>query len=320
MATHYIDIPFCSPIRFVPVDLQRDARYNFIHMDDDWFVNTIQWFEEKVGYKAKWQQNDIAWLQFPSTLGPIELSIYTTAGKLILANLMIPIVPTSIVGQLYNTTQKKIDFSKLLVNETQPLPEGDYFFYLTAGAGGNIAQSISEPLQVRRRHAKTVLIEFQHDENDYDVAWETGIKMQFRVEATLKGYSPKRITTDYDDQTKNLTRLSAVPFNKWKFRIGENRGVPPWVVEKLNFIFCMDSIWIDGKLMRPDSGQDLELNEINGYPMAGYQIDFREGKNLYSKRIFATGSGTTAVALVYNIDNWTWFGTMPVSGPVRIVK
>jgi hypothetical protein len=307
MPTHYIDAPLSSGIRFVPVDLQVDARYNFVHLDNDWFVKTILWFEEKVKYYAKWQQNDITTLQFKSTVGPLTLKVLNEQGKIIEDNINIPVIATSIVGQPWQVYQKVINFSAIINSGVDPLPPGNYYLFITAGSGGNIAQLISEPIQIKLKHVNTVLIEYKHDENDYDVIWEVIDKMQFRVEAIINQYKPKVIRNVSEDQTRNITTTSAVPYRKWKFRIGENRGVPPWVPDKLNFVFCCRSIWIDGLLMAPDNGAELEDNNIEGYPMQGWQIDMREGKNIYSNRIFTGGNGAGVIVVTYNINQWTWY-------------
>ena len=106
-------------------------------------------------------------------------------------------------------------------------------------------------------------------------------------------------------------------------KIGGEGGVAPWVADKLNYILCCSSITIDGLLMCPDEGSQLEPIFTEGYPAPAYVIEMREGLNLFSKRITAPGDAASSLMVVFDLSSWTWFGSIggsAYSEPVRITK
>ncbi|MDX1937615.1 MAG: hypothetical protein SFU21_10875 [Flavihumibacter sp.] len=321
MPTHYIEVSKANSFRWIPVDPPKDARHNFTHIDLGWFKETILKFETQTVYAAKFQQNDYAGLQVRSTLGPVYIKVLNCQGQQVY-DFAVPTVATSILGQDWQTYEKLINFSSLLANDTQPLPEGEYYFLMIAGAGNSIATLITEPVQIKQRWPETALLEFSHDVNDYDVAWETGIKMHVRVEAIITEMQPKRLRSSYEDQTQNITTLRSVPYRKFKLKVGGRRGVPPYMAEKINFALSCRNLVIEGLAMVPDEGAEIEMQYTEGWPLPTLAIDMREAKNTYSSRILADGTNAPAVAMIYNIDNWTYYGqfTNTGTGPVRIVK
>lgn len=292
MPDYYIDIPHSCPIRFVPVNPTYDPRYHVKHFDDFWFSEQILDFEQQVQYYHKVQNNDKRKLQFKSTVGQPQLTIYDCYQKAVVGPILMSLVPTSIVGQPWNLYEKELDFST--INGGIPLPEGKYWIFGQAGAGP-YAKFISEGLDIKTDHLNTAVFEYSHSENDFDTIWETGIVGEIRIDAVLKqsDIDFKRKRASYDDQTHNHKTLSSVPFRTYKLIVGasDGSGVAPWIADKLNYIFGCSSVQIDGKEFTPDESAEFEKTTVNGYPKAGYAITLREAKNLFSKRVFATGSG-----------------------------
>lgn len=320
--THYLEISHAAPVRFYPVDVENDERYNSIHLDNDWFFKQIRWFEKNIFYHQKWQQNDQLSLQVRSTLTPVEIDILDCSGKKIVENIPLPFVPVSKPTGDYNVYEGTIDFNTIVPGAT-PLPDGEYYLLLSAGTDETFIYALSEPIHVKAKWPKTMLFEYTHDRNDYDIWWETGITCNFRVEAILTELTPKRNRTSYENQVQQIQTLRSDPYRKWKLKIGGEGGVPAWVADKLNFIFGCSSIKADGLLICPDEGAELEPQFVNDYPAASWSIDVREGLNKYSKRITTDGELNAAFLTVFNLNSWTWFGSLggdANSQPVRIQK
>lgn len=298
---YYVDIPHACPVRFVPVSPEYDPRYNTKHFDDFWFHEQLRSFEQPAKYYQKWQQNDVIKIQVKSTVGQPEITIYNHEQKIVIAPLLMTLVPTSIIGQPWNIYEITLSIGTIKLGD--PLDEGYYWFRMLAGVGEDQAQAISEGIWIKEKHEDTVLAEYSHNENDFDTIWETGYAPSMRIPGVLLPMEMnfKRATSSYDDQIKNHKKLSSVPYRNIKFIITDDNGlgVPPWIADKLNFIFSCSSVKLDGKNYVADEGAELEKQRIAGYPKGAWTIDLREG-TAYSKRVNG-GGGVGNITIVYNI-------------------
>ena len=277
-----------------------------------------------MSYRQKWQQNDKVSLQVKSTLGPVEIDILNCRGQKVIENIPFAIKPVSISGVDYTVYECTIDFNTVGPGVGgSPLAPGEYYLYLSAGTISNAIYALSEPFEIKTKWPNTRLLEYKHNLNEFDTIWETGLQCQLRVECILTDLSPQRLRSSYENQIQSISTVLSVPYRKWKLKIGGEGGVPPWVADKINYILCMNEIKIDGLLMAPDEGAQLEPLFTEGYPAPAYTIDMREGHNLFSKRITAPGDINAAQMIVFDISSWTWFGSIggdANSQPVRIQK
>jgi hypothetical protein len=320
--THFIEIPHSNSIRYYPVDPVLDARYNFKHLDEDWFKNQQLWFHKKVHYTQKWQQNDHIPQQFKSTLTPVEIDILDCNGRIVVPDIPVPNKVVSVTGEDWYCYEGTIDLNTIVPGST-PLPEGEYYFLLTAGTGLNKIFALSEPQYIKARWPKTLLFEYSNSRNDYDVLWETGIQMQLRAESILEDYQFKRNRSSSENQMQNIITTRSIPYRSMKLKIGGEGGAAPWLADKFNHMLSLSSITADGLLIVPDEGAEIEAEFIPGYPAPFYSIDVREGRNLYSKRITREGELNAGFLTSFNLNSFTWFGSIggdANSQPVRIQK
>jgi hypothetical protein len=236
-----------------------------------------------------------------SSIGQPQITIYDTEGKIIVAAQLLTLKTTSITGQPWNTYEITLNMSSVRLGN--PLDEGRYFFYMTAGTSPQAA-SISEPIEVKAYHEGTLLIEATHDENDFDVAFETGFVSRLRVFAVLRPMeiSFKRKVSSYENQIQNRKNLSSVPYKSQKLIIAtaDGAGVAPWMPEKVNALLCLSSFKIEGKEFVAE-GDELEKQAVVGYPKGAWTVELREGKTLYGKRIFASGTSDRRLTIVSHV-------------------
>jgi hypothetical protein len=308
MPDYYIDIPYANGLRWVPVDPVYDPRYNTKHFDDFWFSEQILQFEQQVQYYQKVQQNDKIKVYVRSAVGQPQISVYNCEQREVIAPMLMIKQTTSLIGQPYDIYLLELDFAT--IDGGNPLAEGVYWLYMIAGAGP-YAKAISEGIDVKQVHPNTMLFEYTHNENDFDIMFEIpDLVFQCRVDAMIRQTDTdfKRTSSLYDDQVKNRKLISSIPYRAHKIIVGasDGTGVAPWVADKMSFIFSCSSVTGDGKEFALDEG-DFEKSVVQGYPKAAYIIPVREGRNEYSKRVFATGSGNT-ITVMYNIRTQL-FGT-----------
>lgn len=103
------------------------------------------------------------------------------------------------------------------------------------------------------------------------------------MEGTIGRLQPGTRDTLYEDQPGNPTVLSSKPFRSFPISIGGARGVPDWVVDKINLIWSCNSVFVDGKSFAKAGDTKLDLREEKNYPMRGVLLTVREGINRQSK-------------------------------------
>lgn len=167
---------------------------------------------------------------------------------------------------------------------------------------------LSEPFEVIEagyENPETLLIEYSHDGNDFDVAfWPTGALgvqkfFQLRVEGGVSSDNVTPASKDvfYVDQVHDVVMLDSKPYNVFKFTFGNGRGIPNWMADKINRILSCSYVEIDGTQFLKNDGSKLEATREKGYPLAGWHIELVPATQRYS-----ITEGVTTQLGDYNID------------------
>lgn len=126
----------------------------------------------------------------------------------------------------------------------------------------------------------TILLEYTNRRNTLDTIFSED-RFSFRVEGV---FLPQEIqftneTEDFRDQRFHSKLLSSTPYEQKKLTIGGAFGVPNWVARKINYIFSLSSVHVDGKTMVRSEGSAIEGTIIgNFYPMYLYKITLEESE------------------------------------------
>lgn len=302
-----VEIPFLNPIRFVPVSP------NVKSFDSHWFSEQIKSYEQEVDYPQKWQKSDTIYLQINSNFAPIQMDMVKCSGELITT---FPALakPTGIVNPQLTT----YEISAALGTHE----EGRYYFVLKVGSGPTLEQFVSEPQEIAELVENSILFQYKHEVNDYDVIFKTGIHFGFRCEAVIERFQPGFKSVAYVDQIQNLTQLSADTFRQYKLVIGDGAGVPDWVADKVNEIMRCSEVLLNGYQYVRLENSALEANRADLYPMAGWTMDIREAKKRNSLRSENNFSPATNFTVVYDIETDV-FGTFngdPAGNNMQIVS
>lgn len=292
-----------NPVRLVRLDAPPVAGKNFVHFDEDWYINTILNFETKMPYYQKWQQTDTIRMQFRSTTDLIKVELITCEQRVVKSVTATKVI-TDIVGQPWELYEASLQLADV--------PKGLYYVLVTAGFGEFIQQFISEPQDIRLKHENTMLLEYTHFQNEYGTIFAYGFKPSFRCEAIITDYQPGADDTVYVDQIYDTTLLSSKPFRNFKFSLGGPYGVPDWVADKVNRIFSCSNVLADKKQFTRPEGTKMEPNRSELYPLAGWKFDIRESQNDYDLNY--DSEFDQKVVVVYNVRTDV-FGTL--NGPVE---
>lgn len=135
----------------------------------------------------------------------------------------------------------------------------------------------------------TIRLRYTHRENHYDVMFledEENLHFDFRVEGGFlyNEFQFKANTNNFRDQFYSDHQLSANPYETRKLTIGTSEGVPIWVGRKVNLIFSLSEVLINGDRYVRSEGSEPEIITLgNLYPKYVFKIDV-EPRDFYSER------------------------------------
>jgi hypothetical protein len=67
-----------NPVKMYPLGVDKDPRFNFIHMDENFFINQVNYWAQKKDYAQPWQKNDVTPIQILTKgIGPAKIDIYS---------------------------------------------------------------------------------------------------------------------------------------------------------------------------------------------------------------------------------------------------
>lgn len=298
-----------SPLKFSRVSPPVNPKYHTVFFDEDWFVNTIKPWQTQVEYFQKWQKTDEIDLQVQANYDPIKLEIRDCAGRTI-DTLDFELRNTVIEGQPFQVYELNIQLADLA--------EGVYYFLLIAGFGDSIQMMVSEGIDLKLSHPDTVLIEYSNSFNKGGIIWDTGIKMAVRVEGEIINYEPGSEDVMYIDQTHDTEPLSSVPYDGFTFAIGGSFGIPDWVAQKINWIFSLDSVFLDGRQFVKAEGAKFEKVQVENYPMNGWTLQISPSRNLDFDEYDDTFDDE--VVVTFNIDTALFGIYPPEDGSATIIE
>jgi hypothetical protein len=305
-----------NPVQFVPLNTVFDSRYNFRHQDQDWFINRINDWSSQRNYYQKWQNNDTVSLQvITNGLGPVQIDVIDCTGKTIIPGIVMNVIPSASVANPYILYQADISLASLSHNV--------YYFIISGGIGGTIAQFISEGQEVAVQQPDTVLLEYTNTKNKQTMIFDQGFKPSMRVEGKLIRFNPGMNLTSYEDEPADEFVLNGIPFRKYTFVIGGGgTGIPDFVIDKINRIFGLNTVLIDGLEYVRSGDAAFERVSFPGSPLEFWSIELRQAKADEGVTVSADGLLEANLFAVYNLDTKLFgdFSSQASSNIVQVEK
>lgn len=295
MADNIIVLSHLNPLKFQRRGYANADPYNTKYFEDWSFAETIRNFEHEVGHLQPWQNNDIIELCLLSNYAPFSAKLVDCSGA---------VVDTFLFTRVPVSTDASGLYAYFLSVALTSYPEGVYRLEIYAGSPVVVDTLDSEWFSLKELHENSVLLNYTHGSNDYDVPFESGVAFNLRTLGGFAEYAPKTDRVVFIDQPRNGVQLDAKSYSIWKLFIGDAFGVPDWFIERINAVFCCDTVTIDGKRFVANDGAQVEPNREKDFPLAGWSIELRPAVASNSKRFVAagTGPGAPTSTLVYNIE------------------
>lgn len=263
MADKIFQALLINGFRFTQKNKVINPRYNTVPFDDKVDKNCLNG-----PYLQPWQTNDIVPIQILSDY-PLTLKFYNyNSYNSIFADTIFStvgineVVDFPIIGVTYTAYEAFVDFSTF--------PPGNYYGEISyTNDDSQVIVWQTSPLNIQVNQPKTLLYEYRNTENDFGAIFDTGITFCLRVEGNIRNYAPSSLDEIFDDQNYNTTTESSLPFRLQTNTIGLAKGMPDWILDKMNIIFSCNTKSIDGtfynkvegakfEMTRPDAKQDNE--------------------------------------------------------------
>lgn len=277
-----------SPLQWVPYNGTMDPRYNFIHIDNDWFINQANFYVNKKNYFQKWQSNDIIPLQcITNGITSVTANIYqatptvkNSASAKLVATVTLIEDPESPLNPPYILLRGSIDITGLA------LSAGNTYYVTGADASGNV-YVISEGFTVSApvtfipgtQMPRLLLLEYSNSYNKQSTIFSNGFVGCLRVEGYIDQFTPEGSFTTYTDEPADIELLNAVPYETFKLNIAISDGIPDWVIRKIDRIMDLDTVLIDGKQFTKDGDSKWEVTTVQGWAKRYWSIKIRPAVN-----------------------------------------
>lgn len=303
-----------SPVQFVPIGVTAQPAYHFTHMDSGFFKEQIERYSQPGCYFQKWETTDIINLQcMTRLLGPVNVHMYRGDG-LFIGTFSLQQTPTPSVQLPMIMFQGSINLN------TIPLRDDYYQLICVAGDVETNLVFKSEWMHIKAEWPETMLIEYYHNRNKQNMVFSTTYRPQMRLECMIDDYLPKTKLAMYEDQTADAYMLDGIAYRQFNLWVGDDRGVAPYVTDKLNRIFNLTNVLIDGKGFTREVGEDFEkVQRYDGVPTAFWRLALREARNLDGTTLSSDGLLNVSAVLL-NVDTML-FGDLTSqvsSNPVQI--
>lgn len=289
MATYrYAEFPECQPFKFQKENDTADPNIHSLPIDKAFFKNRLAYYpyEAQVNYLQKWENADTWIIEWSAeTLSGASVSLFNacTGEDMLLAGTG---QHTTIAGNLApNGNPLRTEH---WVGNFIGIPSGIYYMKVLITFNDTPdfdVNYISEPIYIADSHPDTKILRYTNSFNKFGIFPEQFPSyFGMRVEGKVYDLQPNSNDTQYEDEITELTLLNSDPFRSWTFAV---RNVPDWMLDKVNRVLSMDSVFIDSIEYTKDKDTKLAIIRDINYSLYGASISVRpKGEN--GVAIFAT--------------------------------
>lgn len=258
----WLQISPINELRFVTKDVPLNALYNYSQFDRVWAYNQLKPFQKKDLYKYRKQKNDKNCIQINTNISFPRIEVR----EIITGAILTTINPSSfadIPGMEYNGEPLRTHQWLFRLEDVLPSFTGTCFYVLTGADPGTleVVYYPSEPIWVKEKWEQTILLEWSHDKNDYDIIFSMNPQFSGRFDGYLEYQETDSIDTQFDDQNYSTITLNSETRRKFSLEFGMYKGIPKYLLDRLSNFFKCRYIKVDGWKYTKDEGAKLEFEQ-----------------------------------------------------------
>lgn len=217
--------------------------------------------------------------------------------------------PSVLLNDKINSTSEEVDLKTYGINDNAVM----HYTYIYPNEGVysiTIEGNESEVFEVCE-NPKGVLIEYTHKDNNSvfdNIFWNdtTQYVFKFRI---VGGFKPSNVSMEVDNeqfvnQKQEIVELYAIPYTTRTFSIGDVNGVPYYIAEHINKIFCLSDVRINGeRYVRESNSKPEKVETLGNKELFLWSINLRSYKNEIAGIGGKVEESISASAVGFNISN-----------------
>ena len=193
--------------------------------------------------------------------------------------------PSAYIRNRITKVKEEIDFKVYSVNDGVTM----YYtiIYPQEGVYSVIVEDKeSEEFEVCN-NTSLALIEYTHKDNNSvfdNIFWNGNTQYTFRMRIR-GGFKPSGVTLEVDNeqfvnQKQEIIELYSIPYTTATFSIGGVEGVPYYIAEHLNKIFCLSDVKINGKgYVRDGNSKPEKVETLGNKELFLWSMNLRPSNN-----------------------------------------
>lgn len=299
-----------SPVKWIDANFVQSPKYHTKAFDSFRYPETLYTDQDGAPFYQPWQTNDNIRIPLLSNFGPHTVELLTCTGvKVREASIINIAASTDITGLWY--------FEGLL--PLNDIPEGIYYLKLNSGFPQS-ATHLSEYMHIKPAHTGTVLLNYTHNRNDFNIPFEAAGVFDYRLFGGLRNFEPKSEDVVFIDQPANLTLLDSRAHDIETLVLGEYVGSPDYVASFVRHVFRCNEVRIDGVQYSRNEGAQLEPTREDNYGLYGWSLEVRKTKATDGITNESDIEQSGEVMVVFDIIDTSAFGNIEQPAGTNIVK
>lgn len=257
--------------------------------------NRKSW-EDQVDYCQKLHYNDAILLQFAADSGEtFSYSLVNSIGTIVRLGSFTDTVLNSYI-KMHELTLSGLaqDIYTLQIYQTTVQP---------------LLVATSSPFIITDSVENMALLTYTNQINEYDTIFINGTVrvFNFRFEGGFLNDDTKYMVeaNSFRNQYQENRQLYQMPYKTQILTIGNAFGVPDWVAEKINFIFCCSNVYLN-RVKHVRSEKEVPVRSIisEGYPFSNFKLTLEGQPELYT-----TGMQIFTSDWIAQKSAWKGYGT-----------
>lgn len=274
----------CNPIRFVKDGLPLSDSFGYAAYGQAGYMQSLQQWQQKTTFMQKVQYDDLVTIQVHVQRGctNAEIQLFDHNDRYLVS---IPAISqVEVPGNLTPDGSQFVTLQYPFTPGSVSQLDGKEFIYLRllTSWGTDIPNDyyVSEPIWLRQKHPNTVQVMYSNNINDYDTIFEQ-IKPVFRLRIPSMGLSLRMggEYTVFENQAKELSKLSAKSYRNFSWEIGGTTGVPDYIADSISHVLNCDYVSIDGRSYKKEDGAELEVVGDENASLQFYKLLLREANH-----------------------------------------
>lgn len=280
----------------------------FIHISKFSSLNfeptNVKSWEDQVSYCQKVFVNDPILIQFAADFDEtFRYDVINSLGTVIQTGLF----TITAIGATINILEKEIT----------ELPQDIYTLRIYQTTRQTLLIAESSPFCVTDQVDNTTLLTYTNSSNDFDTIFINGTTrvFNFRFEGGFLNSDTSYLveSNSFRNQFQEGRQLYQRPYKTKSLTIGNAFGVPDWVAEKINFIFCCSNIYLNRvKHSRSEKSAPERTTIEEGYPFSNFKLLLEGEAELYT-----TGMQIFGNDWIVKKSNWNGYGTWLTNGIIN---